>query len=185
MRMFDHKPGLRAGFTQIEAITLAGCAGMILALLWAGFWIGGEKRRIWVCAGHLKTLGQAFSACAEDHQGALPPAFYDDGQTSNSWDSSVAVYLESQRSRQLSAENLDALRPRVAPLFKCPSDPGPSSGAPARSYAMPVYDINRVGWPPDESSLGGLGLYLDARTLKKARQATPEGDSEMIPKGVS
>ncbi len=46
---------------------------------------------------------------------------------------------------------------------------------------MPVYDINLAGWPPEPDSQGGLGLYLDNRTLRKARQAMPEETTRLVP----
>jgi prepilin-type processing-associated H-X9-DG protein len=151
------------------------------ALVWGGILVAGEKRRIWVCAHHLKTLGRAFTEYAQDHKATLPPAAFDDGQTSTSWDREIAVYLEPELAKQNSPEQQTALEAKVAPVFKCPSDPGPRGNSLPRSYSMPVYDINRAGWPPDENSLGGLGLYLDAKTLQKARETMVLGSSNSIP----
>jgi prepilin-type processing-associated H-X9-DG protein len=44
-----------------------------------------------------------------------------------------------------------------------------------------MYDINQDGWPPDENSSGGLGLYLDAKVIKKARETNPLMKSEVLP----
>jgi len=46
---------------------------------------------------------------------------------------------------------------------------------------MPMYDINRVGWPPDKNSLGGLGLYLDAQTIQTAREADSTKSADYVP----
>ena len=46
---------------------------------------------------------------------------------------------------------------------------------------MPMYDLNHVSWPPDQDSLGGLGLYLDGKALKKVRDADPTMSSDFLP----
>ena len=145
---------------------------LLLALVaWAAVWVGGEKRRIWVCEHHMKTLGQAFAEYAQDHKNALPPAVVDDGKNSTSWDSEIAVYLQSELTKSNSPQAIKSLKAKIAPLFKCPSDREPRRGGLTRSYSMPMYDINLVGWPPDHNSVGGIGLYLNAKTIKKAREA--------------
>ena len=155
---------------------------LLLALVaWAAVWTGGEKRRIWVCAHHLKTLGQAFAEYAQDHNGALPLAAVDDGTNSTSWDKEIAVYLEPALARQNSTEKQKELEMKIAYLFKCPSDRVPRRGGGPRSYSMPMYDIARFGWPPEKNSSGGLGLHLDAKTLQAAREATPSESPDYIP----
>lgn len=46
---------------------------------------------------------------------------------------------------------------------------------------MPMYDINKVGWPPEVNSPGGLGLYLDAKAIAKAREVMPTAPANYIP----
>ena len=155
---------------------------LLLALVaWSAVWVGGEKRRIWVCAHHLKTLSQAFAEYAQDHNGALPPAAVDDGTNSTSWDKEIAVYLEPALARQNSTEKQKELKMKIAHLFKCPSDRVPRRGGGPRSYSMPMYDIARFGWPPEKNSSGGVGLYLDGKTLQAARDATPSQSPDYIP----
>src|ERR1017187_8898551 len=173
--------GLSSGFTRTDALTVIGVVCLLGVLVWAGISIAGEKRRIWVCAHHLKTLGRAFGDYAQDHKGALPPAVFDDGQRSTSWDREIAVYLEPELAKQNLPDQQKALEAKVAPVFKCPSDRELRGGALPRSYSMPMYDINRAGWPPDANSLGGLGLYVDAKTLAKAREAMPSELPDYVP----
>jgi prepilin-type processing-associated H-X9-DG protein len=46
---------------------------------------------------------------------------------------------------------------------------------------MPIYDISRVGWPPGKNSTGGLGLYLDAKTIRMARAANSADSPDFVP----
>lgn len=154
---------------------------------WASLWAAGEHRRIFVCAHHEKQLGDAFSAFANDHNGALSPAVFDDGKNRTSWDWEIAPYLMDGGSRnsassQRPSSGLPPPSPRsagdgnrsgeqfkkVAYLFHCPSDTELRGGALPRSYSMPMYDVNKAGWPPDEDAAGGLGLFLDTKALEKA-----------------
>jgi prepilin-type processing-associated H-X9-DG protein len=144
---------------------------VLAAVVYACIWTSGEKRRVWVCAHHLKALGQAFADYAHDHNNELPPAVFDDKITSTSWDREIAPYLAPKLPKQSSVEERSNQLHQVAFYFKCPSDREPRGGAQPRSYSMPIYDLNKAGWPPDAQSMGGLGLLLDAKTVKKA-QAT-------------
>jgi len=181
MKISHRKRRFGSGFTRTDAITLVGVVLLVGALVWVGILVAGEKRRIWICAHHLKTLGRAFTDYAQDHNGALPPAVVDDGKNNTSWDKEIAVYLQSELAKPNSPEAIKALRAKIAPLFKCPSDREPRGGSLPRSYSMPMYDINRVGWPPDENSMGGLGLYLDAKTIKKARETDSSESANYMP----
>lgn len=165
----------------MDVITLAGVVVLLGALVWAGILIGGEQRRIWVCTHRIKTLGRAFAEYARDHQGALPPAVVDDGQKKISWDWEIAAYLNPGFAKQNPPGNEKELKAKVAFAFKCPSDKEPRGGAVARSYSMPIYDINLDGWPPDQNSLGGVGLILNAKRLEKARKAMPLQPSDYVP----
>jgi len=149
--------------------------------LWARFAGGFEKYRTISCAHHMKRLGQAFSEYAQNHDDALPPAVVDDGTNSTSWDKEISVYLEPELAKQNSPDSEKALKAKIAPLFKCPSDRELRGGSKPRSYSMPMYDINRVGWPPDKNSLGGLGLYLDAQTIQTAREADSTKSADYVP----
>jgi prepilin-type processing-associated H-X9-DG protein len=127
-------------------------------------------------------LGRAFTDYAQAHNGALPPAVFDDGTGNRtSWDREIAVYLEPELAKQNPPEKQKELEAKVAPTFKCPSDKELRGGALPRSYSMPMYDINKIGWPPDENSLGGLGLYVDAKALAKAREAIPTERANYMP----
>jgi prepilin-type processing-associated H-X9-DG protein len=172
---------LGAGFTRMDAITLTFSMMLIGAIGWAGFWLGGEKRRIWACENHLKELGQTFTSYTYDHRGNLPVGVYDDGKTSNTWDHELMADLEPKNSGSGKSDGKDEPAPSVRSIFKCPSDPGPYAGGLARSYAMPIYDINKAGWPADQNSESGLGLYLDKRTLRKAHMAMDDSPSGAIP----
>jgi len=131
--------------------------------------MAGEKRRIWVCASHLKTLGQAFVDYAHDHNDELPPAVLESRTVITSWDIEIAPYLAPKLSKQISAEEWKNCQEKVAPIFKCPSDREPRAGAQPRSYSMPIYDLKKASWPPDEQSTEGLGLYLEAKAVKQFR----------------
>lgn len=155
---------------------------LLLALVaWAAVWVGGEKRRTWVCAHHMKTLGQAFAEYAQDHSGALPPAVLDNGKNNTSWDSEIVVYLQPELTKSNSPRAIKSLETQLSHLFKCPSDREPRHGGLPRSYSMPMYDINLVGWPPDHNSVGGIGLYLNAKTIKKAREADFAESPDYVP----
>ena len=138
------------GITRTDAITLVGVVLLMVALMLVKIVGAGEKYRIFVCAHHMKKLGKAFAEYARDHNGALPPAVIDDGTNSTSWDKEIAVYLEP--SLTLPADTLSHPmgegEGKIAYLFKCPSDRELHGDALPRSYSMPIYDINRVGWPP-------------------------------------
>ena len=169
------------GFTRTDAITLVGVVLLIAALVWVRFAGAGEKYRIFLCAHHMKKLGRAFAEYTQDHDGALPPAVVDDGTSSTSWDKEIAVYLEPELAKPNAPDATKAFEAKIAPLFKCPSDRELHGGSLARSYSMPMYDINRVGWPPDDNSTGGLGLYLDSKTIEKAREADSAGSADYMP----
>lgn len=155
---------------------------LLAAVVYACVWVGGEKRRTWVCANHLKTLGRAFADYTQDHNGSLPPAAFDNGTNgSTAWDKEIMPYLEAKPARPTSTGGQAALKAKFAPIFKCPSDREPHGGELPRSYAMPIYDINRAGWPSDQSSLGGLGLSLDGKTLRLAKKALPLEATDYFP----
>jgi len=170
-------------FTRIDASFVVFAVLLLAAVGWVGIGAGRNEWQSSVCARHLTTLGQAFLAYAHDHDGALPPAMYDDGHTSNTWDTVIAGYLLpstapfSDKSSPLSADQ----EKQIAYLFQCPADHEPRWTGTPRSYSMPIYDINSAGWPPDVNSLGGLGLSLDRRTLRKARAAMPPELAKTIP----
>ena len=46
---------------------------------------------------------------------------------------------------------------------------------------MTLYDVNQIGWPPDATSIGGLGLYLDAKGLAKAREVDAAESPDYLP----
>jgi prepilin-type processing-associated H-X9-DG protein len=169
------------GFTRPDAMALVGTTLLLGGFVWLGIVAAGERRRTFVCAHRMKTLGQAFAEFAKDHKHTLPPAVFDDGQNNTSWDREIAVYRKSEFGKQNSPGKQKALEVEVAPAFKCPSDEEPRGGAMPRSYSMPMYDINTSGWPPDENCLGGVGLYLDAKRLDKARKAMPAESSDYVP----
>lgn len=169
------------GFTRPDAISLLGVVFLLGVLIWLGMLAAGEKRRTFVCAHRLKVLGQAFAEYARDHKDALPPAGFDDGQNSTSWDKEIAIYLKPAVGKQISPEKQKALETEIAPAFQCPSDKEPRGGAMPRSYSMPVYDLTKVDWPPDEDCAGGVGLYLDAKRLEKVRKAMPGGSADYLP----
>lgn len=170
-----------SGFTRTDAITLVCVLPLLAAAVWAGLWTMGEGRRIYVCAHHLQKLGQAFTEYTQDHKEALPPAVFDVGHKSISWDTQIAGYLEPALVKTNSPDEQKALKAKIAYLFHCPSDTEPRGGVAHRSYSMPIYDINRAGWPPDEESEGGLGLYIDTKTLRKARQAMGPDSAGYMP----
>jgi prepilin-type processing-associated H-X9-DG protein len=181
MKILPTQVHLFCGFARADAVMVLFSLLLLALVAWVAIWVGGEKRRVWVCTHHMKTLGQAFAEYAQEHGGALPPAAIDDGTNSTSWDKEISVYLEPALARQNSPEKEKELETKIAHLFKCPSDRMPRRGGPPRSYSMPMYDINRVGWPPEKDSSGGLGLYLDAKMLHKARQAMPSESPDYIP----
>jgi prepilin-type processing-associated H-X9-DG protein len=169
------------GFARKDLLVSIAVVFALGVLAWAGILLAGEQRRIWTCAHRMKTLGSAFMEYASDHKGLLPPAVLEDGQRSVSWDREIAVYLEPELRKQNSPETQKTLEAKAAPAFKCPSDREPRGGAEPRSYSMPAYDINRAGWPPKENSEAGLGLYLDAKTLAKARKTMLMDSSDYVP----
>lgn len=169
-----HFCSIRA-FARVDAVVVSFSVLLLAVVGWAGVGIGGKKWQALICAHHMKTLGQAFTEYAQDQDGALPPAVAINGTNSTSWDKEIAVYLEPALAGQNSVEKQKELETKTAYHFKCPSDHMPRRGGPPRSYAMPMYDINHFGWPPDANSQGGVGLYLDAKTLQEAaaRNAMP------------
>jgi prepilin-type processing-associated H-X9-DG protein len=169
------------GFARVDAVMVLFSLLLLALVAWAAVWVGGEKRQIWVCAHHMKTLGQAFAEFTQAHNGALPPAVVDNGKNSTSWDSEIAVYLQSELTKSNSPRAIKSLETQLSPLFKCPSDREPRHGGLPRSYSMPMYDINLVGWPPDHNSVGGIGLYLNAKTIKKARGADSAESPDYMP----
>jgi prepilin-type processing-associated H-X9-DG protein len=160
-----------SGYTRTDIVFVTGTLFLVAILAWATVWATGEKRRIFVCAHHLKTLSRAFDDYAHDHTDTLPPAVFDDGTTNTSWDREISVYLEPVSTGQNSPDSQKMWEAKVAPIFKCPSDHELRGGAEPRSYSMPMYDIKQAGWPPTSDSLGGLGLYLDIKAIEKARAA--------------
>ena len=170
MKIISGQLKLNHGLTRLDVLGVVGGLLALTAVAYACIWVGGEKRRVWVCANHLKTLGQAFNYYAHDHGDALPPAVLVERTGSTSWDKEIAPYLEPKLTKQSSPEEQKKQMEKVAHIFKCPSDREPRGGALARSYSMPMYDLNRVSWPPDEQCLGGLGLYLDAKVIQKIHE---------------
>jgi prepilin-type processing-associated H-X9-DG protein len=171
---------LNHGMTRMDVLGIAA-AGVLIFVVVAGIWMASEKRRIWVCASHQKALGQAFAGYASDHNDELPPAVLETTNMSTSWDKEIAPYLTPKLPNQSSAEAQKKHQDKVTTIFKCPSDREPRGGAAPRSYSMPIYDVNRVGWPPKADSLGGLGLYLDSKTLAKARGSDAAESSDYLP----
>jgi prepilin-type processing-associated H-X9-DG protein len=181
MKILPVQNCLIGGFTRADAIMVLFSLLLLALVVRAAIWVGGEKRRIWVCAHRMKTLGRAFDEYAQEHNGALPPAFFDDGQTTNSWDSAIAPYLGVEFDKQNSSEKQKELEAKIAYLYQCPSDKMPRRGGLPRSYSMPMYDINRFGWPPAANSLGGVGLYLDVKALQHSSDALLSQPSDNIP----
>ncbi len=169
------KAGVTAAFTRTDLFVTVGVVCLLGMLVWAGIAVAGEKRRIFFCASHLKTLGRTFAEYAHEHQDALPPAVVSDGTNSTSWDREIAAYLDGRWDKRKSLEQQKAEAAKIAPAFKCPSDREPRGGADARSYSMPMYDLKKAGWPPDEQSLEGVGLYWDVQSSKKIMGADNAG----------
>ena len=159
----------QCGFTRADAMATVFGVLLLGVVVWAGMALAGEKRRVWVCSHHLALLGRAFAEYAHDHGDALPPAVVEDGTNTTSWDKEIAIYLEPELAKQNSEEKQKKMEMKIAFFYECPSDREPRGGAAPRSYSMPIYDINRAGWPPQVESTGGLGLYLDSKAIKKAR----------------
>jgi prepilin-type processing-associated H-X9-DG protein len=166
------------GFTRIDASFIVIALLLLAAVAWAWNWASGENRRIWVCAHHMKALGCAFAEYAQEHNGTLPPAYFNDGQISNSWDMEIAPYLETQSARQNPTIGQRDLRDEITYFYKCPSDITPRRHGAPRSYSMPMYDINMFGWPPTINSMGGVGLYVDAKILRNFQRT---GSSDLAP----
>jgi len=174
-----------SGVTRTDVV-MALFSVLLLALAaWAVVWTSGEKRRVWVCAHHMKSLGQAFTDYAQEHGGALPPAAIDDGKTNaavnTSWDNEIAVYLEPALAQKNARKRQADLKAKIAYLFKCPSDPELRRRGLPRSYSMPMYDVARFGWPPGKNSSSGLGLYLDAKTLQTVRSSSAAVSPDYMP----
>jgi prepilin-type processing-associated H-X9-DG protein len=169
------------GFTRTDLNVVLGVILLLGVLVWAVMAGSKATRQIYGCASHQKTLGQAFIQYSHDHEEALPPAVIADQPLTTSWDREIAPYLEPHAPKPGNSAEQKAMEAKVAYLFKCPSDREPRGGAQPRSYSMPMYDINKDGWPPDENSSGGLGLYLDAKTMKKAWETNPLKQSEALP----
>ena len=179
MKIISGQLKLNHGLTRLDVLGVVGGLLALAAVAYACIWVGGEKRRIWVCASHLKTLGKAFSEYANDHNGCLPLAGLDNGTNgSTAWDKEIMPYLVEKSARSGSP---DLLKTKYASLFQCPSDREPHGGELPRSYAMTTYDINRAMWPADGSSLGGLGLSLDGKSLRLARKAMPTEGGNYFP----
>jgi prepilin-type processing-associated H-X9-DG protein len=170
---------LRAsGFGRVDALFTLGGVFLLLLLIWCGITVTGESRRIWVCAHHMKVLGAAFDSYARDHNDALPTAVFDDGTNTTCWDKEIAPYLMGSGARGMTGATSTSMD-KVAYLFKCPSDKEPRGGALPRSYSMPIYDLNKVDWPPMGDSLGGLGLYVDSKGLKKVQKEKAGSENEI------
>ncbi len=170
-----------AGFTRTDLTFTLGTVLLIGVLIWVGINVAGEKSRIFSCAHHLKTLELAFTLYAHDHNDTFPPAVIIDGTNSTTWDREVSGYLDPKLNGANSPETEKALEAKIVTVFKCPSDREPRGGADPRSYSMPIYDINRFGWPPSERSMGGLGLYLDSKIIAKARETDPPKSLNCLP----
>ncbi|HEY3760368.1 MAG TPA: H-X9-DG-CTERM domain-containing protein [Verrucomicrobiae bacterium] len=168
------------GFTRIDASFIVVALLLLAAIGWAGIGAGRNEWQSSVCARHMTTLGQAFTAYAHDHDGALPAAMYNDGHTSNTWDVVIAGYLLPPAGNKSSPLTADQQK-QIAYLFQCPADHEPRWVGTPRSYSMPIYDINLANWPPDVNSLGGLGLSLDRRTLRKAHAVMPPEQAKTVP----
>ena len=175
------KAGVTAAFTRTDVFVTVGVVCLLGMLVWAGIAVAGEKRRIFFCASHLKTLGRAFAEYVQEHQDVLPPAVVMEGTNSTSWDREIAGYLDAKWDKRKSPEQQKAAVAKIATTFKCPSDREPRGDANVRSYSMPMYDVNRAGWPPKPDSVGGLGLYLDAKNLASLRTTEPAGIAGGLP----
>jgi prepilin-type processing-associated H-X9-DG protein len=177
----DLRQRAAGGFTRTDLNVVLGVILLLGVLVWAVMAGSKATRQIYGCASHQKTLGQAFIQYSQDHEEALPPAVIADQPLTTSWDREIAPYLEPHAPKPGNPAAQKAVEAKVAYPFKCPSDREPRGGAQPRSYSMPMYDINKDGWPPDENSSGGLGLYLDAKVIKKAREMDPLKPSENLP----
>lgn len=171
----------RRGFTRTDLNFVIGIMMLLGVLAWVGVVISGEKRRIYACASHEKTLGHAFADYSNDHGDDLPPAVIAGQPFGTSWDREIAPYFEPKALKPGDAAQQKASEAKVAYLFKCPSDRELRGGAQPRSYSMPMYDISKDGWPPNGNSMGGLGLYLDAKAIKKARNENSLETSDTLP----
>src|SRR4051794_20527195 len=113
-----HKRCEVGGFTRPDATMIIGMAFLLGMLAWLGIAATGEKRRTLLCAHRMKMLGRAFGDYAKDHNDMLPPAVFEDGRNSTSWDREIAVYLSPALGRQHLPEKQTALEAEVASSFK-------------------------------------------------------------------
>jgi prepilin-type processing-associated H-X9-DG protein len=180
----NKQPNQLSGFTRPDAMTLVGASFLLGVFVWMGIIASGETRRTFICAHRMKALGHAFEEYTKDHSDSLPPAVVDDGTNSTSWDREIAPYLISKSSStalQGKSRLTEQEEASVATYFHCPSDKEPRGGAKPRSYSMPMYDLNKVDWPPDENCQGGLGLYLDAARLANLHKTQPNISVGSVP----
>ena len=176
------KTSITSGFTRLDAVITFGGGLLLVLALSAWLMNAGERARTFICARHLCAMGRAFSEYAHDHNGALPPAVLDAGVgDSTSWDVEIAPYLNTGLPKAGSLEGKKQAESQWAYVFHCPSDTEPHGGALPRSYSMPMYDVGKDGWPPTANSLGGLGLYLDARALARIRRSMGEEPGDPMP----
>lgn len=176
------KYSVTSGFSRMDAVFALG-GGFLLVLAFSAWLMNaGERARTFICARHLDAMGRAFSEYAHDHNGALPPAVLDAGEgDSTSWDVEIAPYLNTGLPKAGSPEGQKQAESQWAYVFHCPSDTEPHGGALPRSYSMPMYDVGKNGWPPTANSLGGLGLYLDAKALARIRRSMGEEPGDPMP----
>lgn len=142
------------GFVRTDAVGLIGVLVLPGTVVWAGIWLSGERRRVYVCANEMRRLGRAFTEYAQAHQDKLPPAVLDVRSNSTSCDAEIAGYLEPALARHHSAKMQKQLEAKIASLFHCPSDTELRGTAVPRGYSMLMHDINKAVWPPEPNGNG-------------------------------
>lgn len=142
---------------------MALLAAGVVVIAWLGFQLLGERGRTTRCGRNLAVLGQAIQGFANDHGGALPPAYV--ARTDAAWSFLIAPYVPGgpAMSNTITAkwEWEEGIRGRLV----CPSDPV-LRGYP-RSYAMAAHDMRLESWPPDGEEYCGVGLVWNAASAKR------------------
>jgi prepilin-type N-terminal cleavage/methylation domain-containing protein len=65
------------GFTLVELLVVVAIIGVLMTLLLPSLSRARESARRVVCMSNLRTLGQAFIAFSNDHEGTMPGGHYD------------------------------------------------------------------------------------------------------------
>lgn len=100
----------RFGFTLIELLVVIAIIAILAAILFPVFMAAKEAARKSTCMSNQKQIVVGLTLFAEDHQGKLPCAFYNDSATAfgpgtpRQWKACVRPYLRTSR------------------VFLCPSD---------------------------------------------------------------